>query len=332
MRFVALLARAGLTFLLTLALIDVAVRAFFPPLPRLATNFSAAYLDRTIARITPRDDVVLGDSVLWGYRLPASASAVALLAKRGVPLVNLSFEGGSMANTYALLKLMELRRIRPHAVVFNVNVKEFNAADSAYRTLYPGVERAVWDALSPAQRGRLKPTQTAASFDGRADARLSGIWALYGMRSDVRELLFGQADAVTAVKAVVNELSGESARADAAHAPTPDRFLGTYDLAPLVDSNVEVAFLHDTVAQLDAMHLPALAILTPANHTLLHDYIDVPEYDAQLRYIGDILRRGGVRVANYDRAFPSSDFIDNDHLTAAGNAKLAQMLSRDLPP
>ena len=331
MRFLALLARTGVTFLLTLALIDVAVRAFFPPLPRLATNFSAAYLDRTIERITPRDDVVLGDSVLWGYRLPASASAVSLLAKRGVPVVNLSFEGGSMANTYALLKLMELRHIQPHAVVFNVNVKEFNAADSAYRTLYPGVERAVWGTLSPAQRDRLKPTQTT-SFDGRVDARLSGIWALYGMRSDVRELLFGQADAVTAVKSVVNDLSGETARADAAHAPTPDRFLGTYDLAPLTDANVEVAFLHDTVAQLNAMHLSALAILTPANHTLLHDYIDVPEYEAQLRYLGDILRRGGVRVVNYDRAFPSSDFLDNDHLTVAGNAKLAQQLARDLPP
>ena len=330
MRFLALLARAGLTFVLTLAVIDAAVRAFFPALPRLGASFSAAYLHRSVSSVDRTDIVLLGDSVLWGYRLAAAKSAASLLTKRGIPVVNLSFEGGSMANTFALLKLMETNGVHPRAVVFNVNVKEFNPADSAYNMLYPALERSVWSSLSAAQQARLKRTQTTTTFDARVDAWLSGVWALYGMRSDVRELLFGQTDAVTAVKAVVNRLSGEAALAEAAHVPGPDRFLGTYDLAPLDDTNVEVAFLRDTVAELRRMHVPALAILTPANHTLLHDYIDVPEYDGQLRYITEILQRGGVRVADYDRAFPSSDFIDNDHLTAAGNLKLAHLLAYDL--
>jgi hypothetical protein len=151
------------------------------------------------------------------------------------------------------------------------------------------------------------------------------------MRSDPRELIFGQADAVSVVEAVVNERSGEAARIQAAHAPTTARFFGTYDLSTLDDGNLDVDFLRDTVAELKRVHVTALAILTPANHRLLHGYIDVPEYDAQLRYVSGILRRGSVRVVDYDRAFPSRDFLDNDHLTAAGNERLAEMLSRDLP-
>jgi hypothetical protein len=43
-----------------------------------------------------------------------------------------------------------------------------------------------------------------------------------------------------------------------------------------------------------------------------------------------MLERGGVRVIDLDRAFPATAFIDNDHLTAAGNVRLATLLARTL--
>jgi len=319
------------TLVFALALVDAVVRVAFPVLPRLEDNFSAAYLARIIQRGEPADRTVfLGDSVLWGYRLPADDAAPTLLAKRGFRISNLSFEGGSMVNTYALLRLLQAENVRPLAVVFNVNVKEFNSADSAYRTLYPGLETLAWTDLAPDERAMLVSTQKQ-TLDASIDRALSQVWALYGLRADLRELLFGHVDAVTALQDAIENASGKNARTDAAHIPTADRFEGTYDLSPLTQDNIEVIFLHKTIALLHAWGVPAIAILTPTNHTLLHDYIDVPEYQDQLAYLTHILRPS-VRVLDYDRTFPAQQFLDNDHLTAAGNRRFAQMLAPYLQP
>ena len=330
MRFVRFLTITLAALIATLALVDVGVRAAFPVLPRLEANFSAAYLARTIDRGDLAKRVVfLGDSVLWGYRLHASETATERLARRGVRVANVAFEGGSIANTYAMLRLMAHRGVMPRAVVFNVNVKEFNAADSAYRTLYPAVEALAWEYLTPDERTLLKRTHRD-TMDAAIDRVLSRWWGLYGMRSDIRELLFGQADATTAVQTLLGEASGRNARTEAAHRPTAARFLGTYDLTPLSNDNVEVIFLRKTVVLLAAMKVPAIAILTPTNHALLHEYIDVPDYEDQLRYVRASLGPN-VRVLDYDRAFTSGEFIDNDHLTAEGNHRLAGMLFSVLP-
>jgi hypothetical protein len=92
-----------------------------------------------------------------------------------------------------------------------------------------------------------------------------------------------------------------------------------------------VRFLEDTGALLRAERIPAYAVLTPTNHTLLHDYIDVPEYTQQLSYVARVLRAYGIVVLNYDRAFSAAEFLDNDHLTAAGNVHLAALLRDDIP-
>jgi hypothetical protein len=150
------------------------------------------------------------------------------------------------------------------------------------------------------------------------------------MRADIREQLFGTPDAVTAVRNQIEKLSGESARADAAHVPTADKLMGTYDLSPLSDSNVEVIFLTKFATLLQEQHIPAVAILTPTNHGLLHDYIDTPDYDNQLAYVSALLRKHGARVLNYDHAFRPSEFFDNDHLTAAGNERFGALLRKDV--
>ena len=329
MRFAGTYLRALATAVAILFAVDLGIRAWFPTLPRFDDNFSVAYLRRTLtpANLNGRT-LFAGDSALWGYKLEAGQAAVSKLRDAGIPVVNLSYEGGSTPNTYALLRLVFASGAAPRAVVFNVNSKEFNAADSAYQTLYPAVEQLAWPLLRASDTSLLRGTQPA-TLDARIDRLLGGFWLLYGMRVDVREQIFGAVDAATAVANVQHELSGETRREQDAHRPTPDRFLGTYDLEPLDESNTGVVFLERSLALLREHHVPAYAILTPTNHTLLHEYIDVPEYRHNLDYLAKIAARGGARVLDYDRAFAADDFIDNDHLTVAGNLKLAGMLRRD---
>ncbi len=330
MRFALLLLKVVTAMLVTLIVADFIVRWTLPHTPRLNENFSAAYLQRALRE----DDlkakiVVVGDSALWGYRVKPSEAAVSRISRSSAPIENFAFEGGSPANAYALLRLMQVDGVRPRAVLFNVNLKEFNAADSAYNTLYPGLEQLVWDDLATQERNLLKPTRHA-TFDANVDASLSSFWALYGMRADVREQLFGTPDAITAVRNQLEKVSGEAARADAAHVPTADKFMGTYDLSPLSDANVEVVFLKKFAALLQTEHIPAVGILTPTNHGLLHDYIDTPDYNAQLTYVRMLLRNYGIRVLNFDHAFKPDEFFDNDHLTVAGNEHLSALLRADV--
>jgi hypothetical protein len=50
----------------------------------------------------------------------------------------------------------------------------------------------------------------------------------------------------------LNAASGEKARSDAEHVPTAERFEGTYDLAPLDETNVSVHFLERVAARNNA--------------------------------------------------------------------------------
>lgn len=331
MQLLSFFGRTGIVTVTMLLLIDLLVRTSFPHFLRFETNFSASYLRRTIAPQTlSGKDLFLGDSVLWGYKIAANDAAVSELISSGVPAENLSFEGGSVVNTYALLKTIVALGAHPRSVVFNINLKEFNSADSAYSTLYPGLERVSWAYLSADERARLTRTQSLKTFDALADDRLGKVWALYGMRADIRNALFGDSDAASELRSGLNDVSGESARAALQHVPTPDKFLGTYDLSTLSESNVEVFFLDRLAELVRRHHLRAVAILSPTNHTLLHDYIDGPEYAAQLKYIRAHLASSGITVLDYDRAFSAREFIDNDHLTASANVKLAALLRRDV--
>jgi hypothetical protein len=305
------------------------VRAFFPHLERLGANFSGAYLDRELRALAPdRGAVVfLGDSALWGYGVPAGDEAVSLLRRAGCDCHNLAFEGGSPANTYAVLRALFAAGAAPKLVVFNVNQKEFNPADRAYRTLHPAVEPVAAPLLSAGERALLGASQ-ARDLNGRVDRFVARSWALYGLRADLREALYGDVDAVHALQTVLRTATGATARAQADHRATADRFEGTYDLTPLASEpdNVSLVYLGKIGALLAQRHVRAVAILTPTNHALLHDFIDVPVYDKNLRYVTKLLERDGVTVLNDDRAIAAREFFDNDHLTVAGNRAFAARL------
>jgi lysophospholipase L1-like esterase len=323
---------AALVLCALLAVLDVAVDRFFPRFERFSDNFSSAYLEREANALAkdPPEVVFVGDSVFWGYRLQPGQSVVSLLGRKGVRERNLSFEGGSPANAYAMLRLLEAKGVRPKLVVFNVNQKEFNASDGAYQKLHPALEALAAPFLTAGEKAELLSTVGGASFEARIDRAISARWRLYALRSDLREALFSSVDAANALDDLVQTWSGAKARLAQMHRPTPDRFEGTYDLTPLDAQNVSVMFLRKTAALLAREHIPAVAILTPTNHALLHEYIDSPAYRKNLDFVRTLLEQRGVRVIDLDRAFAAGEFIDNDHLTAAGNQHLAEILQPEL--
>lgn len=187
----AYFAKVALSAIVVLALVDVLFVAAFPRLSRLNTDFSAAYLDRELSLLSGTHPITVpGDSALCGYGVAAHESAVALLARKTrKPWINLSYEGGSPANTYAMLRILQRYGVRPRAVVFNVNLKEFNPDDSAYQRLYPAVEALIWPTLAPAERDRLKAA-VGKDIETHLTLGLESIWWMYGMREDLRETLF----------------------------------------------------------------------------------------------------------------------------------------------
>jgi len=318
--------RALATMLLSFAILDPIFDRTFPHFERLRYNFSATYLSREAGELEGTKPIlVLGDSVLWGYGVEERQTAVSLLHDRDPLWHNFAYAGGGPVNSLAMLRFLLHENVRPRLVVFNVNEKQFNVEDSAYQRLHPAVEDVAWQYLKPAERGALIPV-LASTKDARADRTIARVWHFYGMRADVKDALFDDTDAAHRVEAIVERLSGTSADIVAAHRPTPSKFEGTYDLAPIARDNVAFHALLDIGTLLEQERIPALAVLTPTNHHLLHEYIDNPEYQHNLAIVRGALRGAGVRVLDVDGSFPAADFIDNDHLTPVGNVKLAQLI------
>jgi hypothetical protein len=321
--------QALIVAILSLAIVDVAVYRFFPRFDRLRYNFSAAYLARELRAASDPSVVVLGDSTLWGYGVEGPESAIGRIEKIRPRWENLTYAGGSPVNTLAMLHLLADRHIHPQVVLFNVNQKEFNSEDSAYARLHPAVEELSWGLLTPHERSEIVPA-LARTTDARLDRAIGRYSTLYGMRADIRDALFNESDAAHRLQDVVESLSGTAAARAAAHRPRPEDFEGTYDLTPLDATNSSFEALRQIGTFIEAQHLSAVAILTPTNHALLHDYIDSPAYQANLDATRRCLRSHGIRVLDLDAAFPQQDFIDNDHLTVAGNARLARILEREI--
>jgi hypothetical protein len=291
---------------------NVLVQLGFPRLARLTTDFSPAYLRRELRDIagSPPQTIFFGDSVLWGYRVGADQTAVAILASRGCACRNFAFKSGNSPNDYALARLFVASRIRPAAVVIEVNQAVLNEADREYQTLHPGIAVLAEPFLTPADRTSLTLPPERSLAVSRLENLISSLSSLYAMRSDIRETWLD----------------------DAAQSPmqrlTPELFEGTYNLAPLTESNVGVRYLERTADVLHAAGIPTLAFLTPTNHALLHEYIDNTQYRSNAAYLKRLFQRRAIPMLDLDATFPTNEFIDNAHLTVAGQRRLAAVLSR----
>ena len=306
------LATTAIVLAVALAIVaaeNVVIAAYVPHLGRLATDFSPAFLRREIDALSsrPADAVFFGDSVLWGYELHPSETAVSLLAARGCACTNLAFKSGNPPNDYALARIFHARGVRPRVVVLEVNQRVLSGADPEYRSLHPGVAALANAYLTGADRAVLDVPRANGGIGGALDDAAARASLLYATRSDIRDMLYPAAD-------------------PPAPRVTAAMFEGSYDLSPLTARNVGVRYLERTVSSLRADGIPVVAFLTPTNHTLLHEYIDSGSYDANGRFLQALLQRRGARVVDLDRAFPAQDFIDNDHLTAAGQRRLAASL------
>ncbi|MBV9402360.1 MAG: hypothetical protein JO018_01385 [Candidatus Eremiobacteraeota bacterium] len=325
---------AYIVAVLLLIALDIGVRFWKPHPPRMPELFSAAYLDRITTELTGNRNLVLvlGDSVLWGYGVDAKDAAMSVLRTDygNADLVNLAFQGGSPENTFVLLRSLLSRGVHPRLVLFNVNLKEFNPADPSYRKLFPAVEDANRGQFDRDDRQLLQITPQSTTLSALLDQYVGTYWQLYHFRSDIKQAIFGKDDMARWLSAHVEDVTGTAARRAAAHKPTADRFIGTYDLTPLAPGNVAFDYFEKTLRLLDAHHIHAVAFLTPTNHQLLHEFIDTPEYGDNVAAIKRLASRYGVLTLNLDRAVPPSEFIDNDHLTVAGNRRLAQLLAPHL--
>ncbi|HTV93170.1 MAG TPA: hypothetical protein VMG98_10675 [Verrucomicrobiae bacterium] len=320
--------------LILLIVLDLAVRSWTPLPLRLPEQYSPTYLRLVLSDI-PRDrstTVLLGDSVLWGYKLRADQTAAAILqtSDQSTRIVDLAYEGGSTVNDDVMLRALRRVGVRPATVIANVNIKEFNPGDSAYSTLHPSLERLSEHALTPGDSNVLDLHFRNSDLNRILNDDVESIWRFYALRSDLREQLFGSDDAAGALLALVHGVTGERETEAALHVPTPDRFLGTYDLTPIGADNVAFTYYRSFVDRLCRNRIPSLLFLTPTNHQLLHEYIDDPNYDANLARLEHIPHCSGVRILNWDRAIPPRYFLDNDHLNPEGQRRLAQLISRAL--
>ena len=316
-----------------LLLVDLVFRALWHPHPtRLPEQFSTAYLNAYVdAYRSAAPVLVVGDSALWGYELPAADAPVERLAdlRPHDTFLNLSYEGGSVVNSLYALRLVLARGVRPAAVIVNLNSKEFNAADSAYKRLLPALERAVTPELDARDRALLT-TLPAPTLADRLDALVASVWALYRQRVDVRVALFGQDDFAGLVTTGIRQLTGEAARYDRGHQPTPEAFIGTYDLDAIPSDNVEEIALRELRDELVRERIPTIAFLTPTNHRLLSDTTSDPGYAANLALIARTMHGPGIHVVDLDDLNVGPHFIDNDHLDATGARLLARRLAREL--
>jgi hypothetical protein len=276
------------------------------------TDFSAAYLQRELQAMatTPPQAVFMGDSVLWGFSLKPQQSAVAILVSKGCDCRNLSFKASSPPNYYALVRLMQQYGVRPKLVVLEINQALFTKANNAYATLHPAVAQLAGPLLTPADRTALGIRAPANPAKEELERIASSVSLLYALRADFRETLDPAPDAPPT------------------RHPTADDFFAEYDLTPLGDGNVGVRYLEKTADALRAAGIPVLAFMTPTNHELLHEYIDGPEYRANLTYLQRLLASRGAKVLDLDRAFPGSAFYDSAHLKPPAQVRLAQILQQ----
>ena len=327
---------AYIVAILLLVLLDIGVRFWRPNPARMPQQFSAAYLDRITGQLPSKRHLVLvlGDSVLWGYGVDAKDAAMSVLRQDygESDLINLSFQGGSPENTYVLLRSLLEEGVRPQLVLFNVNLKEFNPADPSYRKLFPAVEDENRAQLDREDQRLLAINPENRAVSALLDQYVGRYWQLYHFRSDIKQAMFGEDDMARWLAARVEALTGTNARRTAAHRPTPNRFIGTYDLTPLGPGNVAFQYFEKTGRLLKTNHVRAIAFFTPTNHKLLHEFIDTPEYDDNVTALQRLASRYGIATLNLDRAVPSREFIDNDHLTVQGNRRLAQLLAPHIRP
>jgi hypothetical protein len=316
---------AAITLLL-LILTDLALSAWNRWPERLPEHFSSSYLERYAAQSALGSSlVVLGDSELWGYGVAPADSPVAQLARglNGAHVTNLAYEAQTPINADFVLRYLLARGLRPRAVLVEINPAAFNQTAAAYDTLNATLAELTVPALvEPFDHGKLNDAalQPQSPAD-RLDRFVAEHWLLYGSRVDIHQALFGDADLATALHRRLEPLLQPARHSRAAP------YAATYDLTPLDAGNVSYAYAEHLFRMLAARHIPAIVVLPPVNHTILHAYIDNAAYADNLRRITRLATGYHLTVVNVDGLLGGRYFLDNTHVNRAGAQRFAQALS-----
>jgi len=314
-----------LVTLLLLVLTDLGLAAWQPRPERLPTHFSSRYLERyAVGQTAGAGLLILGDSELWGYGLTPAQSPAGQLSRalNGARVANLAYEAQTPINADFVVRFLLSRGVRPRAVLVELNAASFNQTAAAYDRLNPALaDLAIPSLLEPFDAGRLDDAQRrrTETVGDRLNRFVAAHWLLYGSRLDLHQALFGDADLVSAIYARVRPLLQPPARGGAPYA-------AMYDLTPLDDANVSFAYAEHLLETLRRAAIPAVVVLPPINHALLHPYVDNAAYRANLGRLAALARAHGAGVVDLDGLLSGRDFIDNTHVTPRGAARFAHAL------
>ena len=310
----------------------------------------------------PLDVVLLGDSVLGSVNNPPGQRLhdrlTQHLAGHGIRarLHNLSAGGAHAADQYAaLLRLYRRLHAQPDGlrhllVVLSTNPIFFSRRHSQPPALYPCLFEEISDAelggaaVADALRRSLGVPRPAPRYEQAAAQALAHTWYLYQQRRRIGEALYGDHESLSA--ALLARLSPRrpatpsNGSDDSSNRPwsqrglTAERYAASYDFLPASDPQALNARLTERLVQWLASHRPLQVLVeqVPQNHALMGAYTARPEYAGWQQQVRALFQQAGLSYSSHDRSpsLHSDHFQDLDHLTAAGNDRLAALIAADI--
>jgi hypothetical protein len=252
---------------------------------------------------------------------------------------NLSMGGARAADVYGALRRMQQRlAAQPHrhddrlddlVVVLSSNLIFFSRRHSQPPMLFPCLLDDVRDA--EALRRRLALPAPPPAGERYLSQLLSRHLYLFQQRRRLAEFCFGGAP-----RPMLRERLKRGLSAGAATTTQPidyARYAPNYDFIPLDSPGAVNRQVSEELARyLAASQLPAIVVMTPHNHARLGAITDNAAYRKTAADVAALFTRAGVRFVSHDRdpRLGVDMFLDLDHLTAAGNQVLAELLAQDV--
>lgn len=316
---------------------------------------------RDAASPVPWDIVLLGDSVLGAVNNPAGQRLAdylhSALARQGVVarVHNLSAGGAHAGDQYAALLRLHTRlqggpaKLDHLLVVLSVNPIFFSRRHSQPPLSFPCLYDDLADLLiaEPSLlesdlRHRLGLSPPAPAWHRSLATALAQGSYLLQQRRRLGERIFGQHTTWTdwLRAGLPQRRSGSVADGATAEAPwsarglSADRYRSSYDFLPFHDPAALHAELTTRLVRYLATHreIAVLVEQVPQNHHMMDPLTASPGYVQLVQRLGDQFRAAGLEYRSHDRApqLRSEHFTDLDHLTAAGNAALAELVAADV--
>jgi hypothetical protein len=148
------------------------------------------------------------------------------------------------------------------------------------------------------------------------------------------------------VRGLLQRLKGQRPQPSTAEDPdrpwsargyTQAQFAASYDVVPLDSPEATNFQLTQRLAQQAGQlkgQIPTLVLVSPQNQAMLGALLQTPSYQQLTSALQSTFAAHSVPLLQLDRdpAFLSSMFLDQDHLTRAGNQLLAARLAEALLP